>query len=106
GDHRRPMPRRRRRTRRVPLRYRGTAPRGLSRPTAPSPVRGEGDGSRGAGESTAMVKVTDGRVEAATLKRAFVSTMLVAARTTKTTRPASAWTNGRFNASLPSRVVA
>jgi len=45
-----------------------------------------------------MGKVTDGRVEAVTLKRVFVTAMLVAARTTNTMRPASACTSGRFNA--------
>ena len=53
---------------------------------------------RADGESVAMEKVTAGRVEATTLNSAFVTAMLVAARTTNMMRPASACTNGRFNA--------
>src|SRR2546430_4399423 len=76
--------------------YLGSAPRRLNPPSRPSPARGEGEGSRD--ESLTREKVTDGRVEAVTLNRAFVTTMLVAPRTTNATIPASSWTNGRFNA--------
>src|SRR2546430_6626725 len=76
--------------------YLGSAPRRLNPPSRPSPARGEGEGSRD--ESLTREKVTDGRVEAVTLNRAFVTTMLVAPRTTNATTPASSCINGRFNA--------
>ena len=42
--------------------------------------------------------MTDGRVEAVTLNRAFVTTMLAAPRAMNTMMPARSWNNGRFNA--------
>src|SRR5439155_23542579 len=67
--------------------YLGRGPRRLNPPPRPSPARGEGDVSRD--ESLTRENVTDGRVEAVTLNRAFVTTMLVAPRTTNATIPAS-----------------
>src|SRR5438309_10731347 len=76
--------------------YLGRAPRPVGA-FAVEPVGGSA-GVRSTDESLTREKVTDGRVEAVTLNRAFVTTMLVAPRTTNATIPASSCTNGRSNA--------